>query len=250
MRGRRVVKGAVPGQSRANSIYTLRNCSTAYMLTYTFAMISYPHLEYTTTMSAVQKFHTLLPVLASSTAAVEDDLKSRLTKCAFKSGNAQTTAQWELPPSPTIPARSYYTTAVTTAASPATPPPSVSGSPQQLTVATEIPLFDRRKGQLFEGVSKQPVVLKLQQISSNPLAPTTTTSTVAAVHTIGKVAKRRRHVCKTCTMGFTTAGHLSRHNRIHTGEKNHTCPHDGCHQKFSRHDNCIQHYRTHLKKRE
>lgn len=131
-------------------------------------------------------------------------------------------------------------------ASPATPPPSVSGSPQQITVATEIPLFDRRKGQLFEGVRKQPVVLKLQQITtvSQGVAPT-----VAAVRTVGKVAKRRRHVCKTCTMGFTTAGHLSRHNRIHTGEKNHTCPHDGCHQRFSRHDNCIQHYRTHLKKK-
>lgn len=199
-------------------------------------------------MSAVQKFHTLLPHLASSTAAVEDDLKSRLNKCAFKSAPAPLlqSAQWQLPPSPTIPAKSYFSDARAPMASPATPPPSVSGSPQQITVATEIPLFDRRKGQLFEGVRKQPVVLKLQQITtvSQGVAPT-----VAAVRTVGKVAKRRRHVCKTCTMGFTTAGHLSRHNRIHTGEKNHTCPHDGCHQRFSRHDNCIQHYRTHLKKK-
>ncbi|AMD22369.1 HGR030Wp [Eremothecium sinecaudum] len=60
--------------------------------------------------------------------------------------------------------------------------------------------------------------------------------------------KRRKHHCRTCGRGFTTSGHLARHNRIHTGEKNHTCHFPGCGQRFSRHDNCLQHYRTHLKK--
>lgn len=58
----------------------------------------------------------------------------------------------------------------------------------------------------------------------------------------------RRHVCRICYKGFTTSGHLARHNRIHTGEKNHECPYEGCDQKFSRHDNCIQHYRAHVKR--
>ncbi|EJS44259.1 nrg1p [Saccharomyces arboricola H-6] len=60
--------------------------------------------------------------------------------------------------------------------------------------------------------------------------------------------QRRKYICKTCARGFTTSGHLARHNRIHTGEKNHCCPYKGCTQRFSRHDNCLQHYRTHLKK--
>lgn len=57
----------------------------------------------------------------------------------------------------------------------------------------------------------------------------------------------RKHVCKTCQKGFTTSGHLARHNRIHTGVKNHVCAFPGCEAKFSRHDNCMQHYKTHLK---
>lgn len=61
------------------------------------------------------------------------------------------------------------------------------------------------------------------------------------------IEQRRRYVCKICSRGFTTSGHLARHNRIHTGEKNHVCPFEGCGQRFSRHDNCVQHYRTHLK---
>ncbi|AAS54520.1 AGR031Wp [Eremothecium gossypii ATCC 10895] len=62
------------------------------------------------------------------------------------------------------------------------------------------------------------------------------------------VEKRRKHLCQTCGKGFTTSGHLARHNRIHTGEKNHACHFPGCGQRFSRHDNCLQHYRTHLKR--
>ena len=62
--------------------------------------------------------------------------------------------------------------------------------------------------------------------------------------------QRRKYICKSCARGFTTSGHLARHNRIHTGEKNHCCPYKGCTQRFSRHDNCLQHYRTHLKKGE
>lgn len=60
------------------------------------------------------------------------------------------------------------------------------------------------------------------------------------------VVKRsgRRYTCN-CGKSFTTSGHLARHTRIHTGEKNYVCPEDGCGARFSRQDNCMQHYRTH-----
>ncbi|KAJ1937396.1 transcriptional repressor [Linderina pennispora] len=49
-----------------------------------------------------------------------------------------------------------------------------------------------------------------------------------------------------CGKAFTTSGHLSRHHRIHTGEKNFVCLHPSCNSRFSRQDNMMQHYRTHL----
>ncbi|KAH3670122.1 uncharacterized protein OGAPODRAFT_15746 [Ogataea polymorpha] len=56
----------------------------------------------------------------------------------------------------------------------------------------------------------------------------------------------RRYKCKICSKMFTTSGHLARHTRIHTGVKNHICPYEGCGARFSRQDNCMQHYKTHL----
>jgi uncharacterized Zn-finger protein len=50
---------------------------------------------------------------------------------------------------------------------------------------------------------------------------------------------KRRYECTTCGKTFTTSGHVARHNRIHTGEKNFQCPEPGCLQRFSRQDNCM-----------
>ncbi|EDO19256.1 hypothetical protein Kpol_1050p116 [Vanderwaltozyma polyspora DSM 70294] len=61
----------------------------------------------------------------------------------------------------------------------------------------------------------------------------------------GDIAERRKYYCRVCGKGLTTSGHLSRHYRIHTGEKKHCCPFEGCNQRFSRRDNCSQHYQTH-----
>ncbi|KAI8643911.1 hypothetical protein BD408DRAFT_414086 [Parasitella parasitica] len=60
-------------------------------------------------------------------------------------------------------------------------------------------------------------------------------------------SKRKYHCAESgCAKSFTTSGHLARHNRIHTGEKNFPCLFPGCLSRFSRQDNMMQHYRTHM----
>ncbi|CUS13933.1 unnamed protein product [Tuber aestivum] len=76
-------------------------------------------------------------------------------------------------------------------------------------------------------------------ISSAPPSPKTASAANASLK-----RSSRRYTCQ-CGKSFTTSGHLARHTRIHTGEKNYVCPETGCGARFSRQDNCMQHYRTH-----
>ncbi|KAJ2326547.1 transcriptional repressor [Coemansia sp. RSA 2702] len=66
-----------------------------------------------------------------------------------------------------------------------------------------------------------------------------------------RTQNKRKYPCTFpgCGKAFTTSGHLSRHFRIHTGEKNYHCLYPGCASRFSRQDNMMQHYRTHLSPR-
>ena len=64
-----------------------------------------------------------------------------------------------------------------------------------------------------------------QQQQSSPSATATT---------------RRRYGCAQCERTFTTSGHLARHTRVHTGERNHKCPFPGCETRCSRQDNLQQ----------
>ncbi|KAJ3129122.1 transcriptional repressor [Nowakowskiella sp. JEL0407] len=61
---------------------------------------------------------------------------------------------------------------------------------------------------------------------------------------------KRRHVChyEGCGKNFSTSGHLARHRRLHTGAKPFSCPIDNCTSRFNRHDNMLQHWRSHQRK--
>lgn len=52
--------------------------------------------------------------------------------------------------------------------------------------------------------------------------------------------KSKPHICQICQRGFTTGGHLQRHQRIHTGVKAFRCPFPGCETRTSRQDNLQQ----------
>ncbi|KAJ6615775.1 hypothetical protein B0H10DRAFT_1800932 [Mycena sp. CBHHK59/15] len=76
-------------------------------------------------------------------------------------------------------------------------------------------------------------------------SPTAATKVEPASPSPGKRAKavtafKRHHVCSVCSRGFSTTGHLARHARVHTGERNHKCPFPGCETKCSRQDNLQQ----------
>lgn len=58
----------------------------------------------------------------------------------------------------------------------------------------------------------------------------------------GGTGAKKKHVCPTCDRAFTTSGHLARHARVHTGERNHKCPFPGCETRCSRQDNLQQQY--------
>ncbi|GMM37666.1 hypothetical protein DASC09_049910 [Saccharomycopsis crataegensis] len=51
--------------------------------------------------------------------------------------------------------------------------------------------------------------------------------------------------CNRCGKRYMTAAHLNRHEIIHTGVRPYECPYPDCNSRFSRHDNCMQHFRTH-----
>ncbi|KAJ8595792.1 hypothetical protein M405DRAFT_849582 [Rhizopogon salebrosus TDB-379] len=74
----------------------------------------------------------------------------------------------------------------------------------------------------------------------SPQSPTAHPSLSQSSQSSGPSNGKKKHVCPTCDRGFTTSGHLARHLRVHTGERNHKCPFPGCETRCSRQDNLQQ----------
>ena len=165
-----------------------------------------------------RKYQTLIPLMKTS-HLIDDDLKDKLNKCAFDFFSGKQANK-----------TSDTTISKLTASRRTSPRLSL----ETINRVKEENIADGRSDIRDPNKVNHPTkaVMKLK--------PTKTTT----------AGQRTRHFCKICSTGFTTSGHLSRHNRIHTGEKNHICPHEGCGQRFSRHDNCNQHYRTHANKKK
>ncbi|KAJ1309268.1 hypothetical protein OPQ81_004931 [Rhizoctonia solani] len=83
-------------------------------------------------------------------------------------------------------------------------------------------------------------------LSSAPASPGNSAAAPAPATTTAAQKAKKKHVCQTCSRPFSTSGHLARHTRVHTGERNHKCPFPGCETRCSRQDNLQQHYRIHL----
>jgi hypothetical protein len=78
-------------------------------------------------------------------------------------------------------------------------------------------------------------------LHDDQLSPTTPTSANGQPGPPSQTQKKK-HICPTCDRAFTTSGHLARHSRVHTGERNHKCPFPGCETRCSRQDNLQQQY--------
>ncbi|CEP11742.1 hypothetical protein [Parasitella parasitica] len=88
---------------------------------------------------------------------------------------------------------------------------------------------------------------QLDSIVKTPTSPASFSSSADEWQQDAQQSKRKYHCIEPgCNKSFTTSGHLARHNRIHTGEKNFPCLFPGCQSRFSRQDNMMQHYRTHM----
>lgn len=113
---------------------------------------------------------------------------------------------------------------------------------------TDMPRPSMRRPSISTSVSPvspyylpQHVTLASSQYSMPP-SPSTNTSPSASPVSVSASLKDddKKHQCRSCGRNFSTGGHLARHAKIHTGERNHKCPFPGCETRCSRQDNLQQ----------
>lgn len=123
-------------------------------------------------------------------------------------------------------------------------PPAFSQRPRNLSIASEDAFEDRRSSR-YPSSSRTPSPAPSGRGRGNSESKESLSTSAPSNSSAAKPIKRK-FPCTICGKYFTTSGHLSRHGRTHTGEKNYECPYKDCGSRFSRQDNCMQHYRTHM----
>jgi uncharacterized Zn-finger protein len=117
--------------------------------------------------------------------------------------------------------------------SPSIPPVSPLLPPVNDLISFTIPKFD------LQGTESRKSSVSSVSSYSGRASLVSAGSRRGSNHSTHSKGNKRRYECSTCGKTFTTSGHVARHNRIHTGEKNFQCPEPGCSQRFSRQDNCM-----------
>lgn len=122
--------------------------------------------------------------------------------------------------------------------SPLTASPSISAGSPLLPPVSDLISFTLPQHDLQGDQSRKSSISSLSS-RSRRTSVASVGSRKADGHASQPNITKRRYECSTCGKTFTTSGHVARHNRIHTGEKNFQCPEPGCSQRFSRQDNCM-----------
>ena len=154
-------------------------------------------------------------------------------------GQSSSPNQYPLSPAHTSdsdPAEHPYTPVYNYNHSPAMTPPPASPllPPINDLISFTVPDYDTRDlGSRKSSLSSLSLYSRRESVASS------TSSRQGSNHSSRSKGSKRRYECATCGKTFTTSGHVARHNRIHTGEKNFQCPEPGCSQRFSRQDNCM-----------
>lgn len=99
---------------------------------------------------------------------------------------------------------------------------------------------DQQYQQLLTSVTVRPTQRRKYHCSEPGCNKSFTTRLITLVKLVFRVWQINTNI------KMISSGHLARHHRIHTGEKNFQCMYPGCPSRFSRQDNMMQHYRTHL----
>ncbi|GMM33734.1 hypothetical protein DASC09_010590 [Saccharomycopsis crataegensis] len=107
----------------------------------------------------------------------------------------------------------------------------VSQSPSPHSIPSSSWQQQQKLSALSSSIQNNPISSSPTIFQTNPFSPSS--------------AAPRRFRCNICGKRYMTAAHLNRHETIHTGVRPYECPYPDCNSRFSRHDNCMQHFKTH-----